>query len=78
MTDAARTVQILDALAQILDTADEVDLLEGQPASVDDVRSLVYGVLGVYAGLDPWGATPTPAVVLDALSENADSHGPGL
>lgn len=70
---------ILDSLAVVLDTADETGLLDGQPASTDDVRSLVYGLLGQYAGLTPWGTLPTPEQVREALSQDTEhSHGPGL
>lgn len=64
----SRLAEVLDSLAQVLDSAEEVDLLEGQSADVDAVRALVYGVLGRYAGLEPSVEVPEPHDLLLALS----------
>ena len=72
-----QTANALDALAIVLDTADETDLLEGHSVDVDALRTFVYGLIGAYAGLQPWGTPPTPEVMAEALSLDGSNHGPG-
>lgn len=72
-----RTANLLDALAIVLDTADETDLLEGLTVDVDALRTFVYGFIGAHAGLEPWGTLPTREVLLEALSQDGNNHGPG-
>lgn len=68
---------LLDALAIVLDTADETGLLDDHEVDTDTLRTFVYGLIGAHAGLQPWGTLPTPQALADALSRDGSSHGPG-